>query len=188
MNADPLDQSLSYRDTIPLTWTPLAQPPDAAELHRLQEQNLRVLAVVAALEDRHRPRSEGGETLELEVERLHQKMDMLMILFGQFIRRLDPPAAARAVRLSCRGACWEAGEAAMPPGTGLLALHLHPCMPEPMVWPARLAGSHEGSVCAQFEPLGETLEAALEKHVFLHHRRSVAESRQPAGRETVRPA
>lgn len=187
MNADPLDQSLSYRDSIPLTWTPLAPPPDAAELHRLQEQNLRVLAVVAALEDRHRPRSEGGETLELEVERLHQKMDMLMILFGQFIRRLDPPAPVRGVRLSGRGACWdEAGPT--PPGPGLLALHLHPCMPEPFVWPAQVAASHDGTVCAQFEPLGEALEAALEKHVFLHHRRSVAESRQPAGREAVRPA
>ncbi|MGV2482326.1 UNVERIFIED_CONTAM: hypothetical protein IGO34_36625, partial [Salmonella enterica subsp. enterica serovar Weltevreden] len=63
--------------------------------------------MVAALEDRHRPRSEGGETLEIEVERLHQKMDMLMILFGQFIRRLDPPAASRGVRLSGRGACWD---------------------------------------------------------------------------------
>jgi len=188
MTADPLAQTLTYRDTVPLTWTPLAQPPTSEALQRMHEQNLRVLSVVSALEDRHRPRSEGSETLEVEVERLHQKLDMLMILFGQFIRRLDPPAPSCAVRLSCRGACWDATEMPAEGAGGLLALHLHPCMPEPFLWPVRIAGSHDGAVCALFDPLGETLEAALEKHVFLHHRRSVAELRQPAVREAARGA
>lgn len=178
---DPLHHSLSYRDCLPLSWLPLAAPLAPERLHALQEQNLRVLAVVASLEERHRVAHDANDPVTQELERLHQKLDMMMVLFGQFLRRLDPPAPAVGLRLSGRGLCWQAGApAAAVTGLGLVTLHLHPCLPEPFIWPAQTVGEHEGEVCARFEPFGEALEAALERHVFLHHRRSVAGSRPAA--------
>jgi len=174
-----LDQQLGYRDTLPLSWVPLATPPPPEQLQQLQENNLRVLAVVAALEERHSSRGESDERVEQELERIHQKLDMLLVLFGQFLRRMDPSAPPRPVRLTSAGLSWEGGSALE--GYGLLSVMLHPCMPEPFTWPAR--ATNAGAVGeARFEPLGEALEAALEKHVFLHHRRSVAVSRPPAAR------
>lgn len=177
---DPLSDRLSYHDTLPLGWSPLAEPLSPERLQLMQEQNLRVLAVVGVLEERHTPRSESDERVEQELERIQQKLDMLLVLFGQFLRRMDPQAPTYALRLSAAGAAWDGGEAS---GPGLLSLYLHPCMPEPFTWPAH-AAPRGGRVQACFEPLGETLEAALEKHVFLHHRRSVAVSRPSAARNT----
>ncbi|AXQ30385.1 hypothetical protein D0B54_17650 [Solimonas sp. K1W22B-7] len=178
-DANPLENHLGYRDTLPLNWVPLATPPPPEQLQQLQENNLRVLAVVAALEDRHSPRGEADERVEQELERIHQKLDMLLVLFGQFLRRMDPSAPPRPLRLTSTGLSWEGGSALE--GYGLVSLYLHPCMPEPFTWPAQ--AHNAGAVGeARFDPLGEALEAALEKHVFLHHRRSVAVSRPPAAR------
>jgi len=178
--ADPLADRLSYQDSLPLTWTPLPAPLSPERLQALLDQNLRVLAVVASLEERHKSRGDSDEHLEQEIGRLHQKLDMLLVLFGAFLRRMDPPAPVHAVRLSGAGVCWEAAIA--PEGPGLLSLYLHPCMPEAFSWPAQLHDSPGGGCRALFEPLGEALEAALDKHVFLHHRRSVAGSRPSSGR------
>jgi len=177
--SDPLHDSLSYHDCIPLAWAPLDGTPGPDRLRALQEQNLRVLAVVGSLEERHRQHGDANEPLQQDLERLHQKLDMMIMMFGLFMRRLDPPAPAVALRLSARGLCWQAS---VPPAgeRGLVSLHLHPCLPEPFVWPAQRAGAHAGEVCARFEPFNEALEAALERHVFLHHRRSVAGLRPPA--------
>lgn len=175
---DPLHHTLSYRDCLPLTWQPLAEALPAEHLQALKDQNLRVLSVVASLEERHRIPHDASEPVLQELERLHQKLDMMMVLFGQFLRRLDPPAPSVSLRLSGRGASWRPA-AALDAGLGLLTLHRHPCMPEPLVWTAHL-GHHGDEVCALFEPCGEALEAALERHVFLHHRRSVAGSRPAA--------
>lgn len=178
--ADPLADRLSYHDNLPLTWTPLSAPLPPERLLVLQDQNLRVLAVVASLEERHKSRGDSDEHLEQEIARLHQKIDMLLVLFGAFLRRMDPPAPVHAVRLSGAGIHWET--APPPEGSGLLSLYLHPCMPEPFSWPAQVLDAAGGICRARFEPLGEALEAALDKHVFLHHRRSVAGSRPSSGR------
>ncbi|HSW15250.1 MAG TPA: PilZ domain-containing protein [Solimonas sp.] len=177
---DPLADRLAYHDRLPLGWAPLEVLPAPEQLQQMAEQNLRVLAVVSSLEERHLPRGEGDERLEQELERVHQKLDMLLVLFGQFLRRMDPPAPMHPLRLTVAGVSWEA---APPAGSlGLLSLHLHPCMPEAFIWPARLRDGDIARSCALFEPMGEALEAALEKHVFLHHRRSVAGSRPVTAR------
>lgn len=178
-NPTSLDQQLGYRDTLPLGWVPLATPPPPEQLQQMQENNLRVLAVVAALEERHSSRGESDERVEQELDRIHQKLDMLLVLFGQFLRRMDPSAPPRPVRLTSAGLGWEGGSALE--GYGLLSVMLHPCMPEAFTWPAHAVNTGAQGE-ARFEPLGEALEAALEKHVFLHHRRSVAVSRPPAAR------
>lgn len=178
-NLPSLDQQLGYRDTLPLSWVPLGTPPPPEQLAQLQDNNLRVLAVVAALEERHAPRGESDERVEQELDRLHQKLDMLLVLFGQFLRRMDPSAPLRPVRVTSAGLAWEGGSVIE--GYGLLSVILHPCMPEPFTWPVRAANTGAAGE-ARFDPLGEALEAALEKHVFLHHRRSVAISRPPAAR------
>lgn len=178
--SDPLHDTLGYRDQLPLRWQPLAAPLAPAPLQALQEQNLRMLAVVAALEERHQRPHDAHEPLLLELEKLQQKLDLMMLMFGRFLSRLDPPAPTRALRLSVSGVCWQPGDEAPADGPGLLQLHLHPCVPEPLTWPARLVGRHGDEVCARFDAFGEALEAALERHVFLHHRRSVAGSRPAA--------
>jgi len=61
---------------------------------------------------------------------------------------------------------------------GLVALHLHRCVPQPLRLAVRIRQIDGDLVQADFLPLSEAGQAALERHVFLHHRRQIAESRQ----------
>lgn len=176
-----LKDRLSYRAELPLACEPLAQPLSAQRRRELLDQNLRVLAVVAALEERPRmvPSGEGSDPFQQELERMHQKLDLMMLLLGQFLRRQGSVAPTVALVLGSEGLCWTG--APQVDGPVLLSVWLHPCLGEPLQWPATVAAEGGDEHCARFEPLGELLESALERHVFLHHRRSVAERRQPGG-------
>lgn len=170
-------QSLSYRRRLSLAWTPLAAVPDAAECERLGDEALRVLNAVAVLES-HRARSDEPEPLELEVERLHLKLDVLIELVGAALAGRDGNPPPLMVELSAQGLAWQ--QPAPPPvdSHGLVALHLHRCVPQPLRLAVRIRQIDGDLVQADFLPLSEAGQAALERHVFLHHRRQIAESRQ----------
>ncbi len=179
----PLDHWLGYRDCLPLALTPLA-PPSEAQLERWHDQNLRTLQAISVLDERHQT-VDGGGALEAEVERLHQKLDVVLELLGAVLRAGREPAPATPIRISREGLAWPADERSPTPETMLLAtLSLHPSAPMPFVWPLSVIGLHEGEVCARFAEMSEALGAALERFVFTRHRRSVAGARSPAAAGT----
>ncbi|MGB1562265.1 MAG: PilZ domain-containing protein [Sinimarinibacterium flocculans] len=181
MNATegPLDHWLGYRDCLPLAFTPLTQA-SVAQLEHWHDQNLRALHAIAVLDERH-VGSETGGALETEVERLHQKIDVVLELLGAVLRAGRSEAPAVPVRLSREGLSWPVGHPAPTDTRLLVELSLHPCAPAPLCWPVQLIGEHEGETCARFEDMSEALGAALERFVFTRHRRSVAGARSPAG-------
>ena len=180
----PLDQWLGYRDCLPLTLEELASAPSPAMIERWHDQNLRTLHAIAVLDERHQSPDVSG-ALEAEVERLHQKMDVVLELLGAVLRASRGASAARPLRLTREGLSWPVGERVPEAGTSLLAtLDLHPCAPAPLCWPVAILGVHEGEVCARFGDMSEALGAALERFVFTRHRRSVAGARSPAGSPT----
>lgn len=140
----------------------------------------RVLATVAALEERPPAVSEESG-IEAEVAHLHQKMQLLMEMVGGLLRAQQSLPCARPVRLVAGGLRWSDGQ--RPVGDrGVVELWLHPSCPEPLRLPVQLLliqPEGEGiRVDAAFESLPEPLADALEKHVFLRHRRELAEARQ----------
>jgi hypothetical protein len=180
----PLDRWLGYRDCLPLSLTPLPAH-SAAQLEHWHDQNLRTLHAIAVLDERHVGTETGG-ALEAEIERLHQKVDVVLELLGAVLRAGRSEAPAVAVRLSREGLSWPVTLLAPPPQTPLLAsLSLHPCAPAPLTWPVRVIGEHEGEICAHFDEMSEVFAAALERFVFTRHRRSVAGARSPAGAVTA---
>lgn len=180
--SDPLAQWLSYRDTLPLAWHAAAGelPPAWAE------QNQRVLAAIATLDERSRVDPDRHDAQEFE--RLHHKFDVMIELLGALLRATQPAPTAMPVRLSREGLSWPATAAAAPaPGSRIdVELYLHGCAPAPLRWRAEVMAEHDGESCARFLPMPEALEAALERHVFTRHRRSVADARSPAGRADSR--
>lgn len=162
---------------LPLRWCPESPDFDQAALG----EALRVLATVAALEEHVRPQGEEAGGVEAEVARLNQKVQLLMEMVGSLIRaQLSLPKAA-SVRLTAAGLRWQTD---MPPALdsrGMIELWLHPACPDPLRLPARVLAVSSDSpttVEAAFEELPEVLSGALEKLVFLRHRRELAESRQ----------
>ncbi|SFF33484.1 Atypical PilZ domain-containing protein, cyclic di-GMP receptor [Fontimonas thermophila] len=176
-----LDQWLGYRDCLPLTLEPLVEPPGTAQLAHWHEQNLRTLHVIAILDERHQ-RGEPGGAIESEIERLHQKLDVVLELLGAVVRARRGDLPTRPVRLSREGLSWPVAPDSPAPGTQWLAsLDLHGSAPAPLCWPVQILGVHEGEVCARFVAMTDALGAAIERLVFTRHRRSVAGARSPGG-------
>lgn len=180
IDPDSLRQALASApaavQVLPLRWgAPVEFGPVA------QGEAQRVLAAVAALEERPPSLADDSGGLEAEVARLHQKMHLLMEMVGGLLRAQQSPPPALPVRLVAGGLRWH--DRVEPAGElGMLELWLHPACPEPLRLPARLlavaAEAGGVQVDAAFEPLPEPLATALEKHVFLRHRRELAEARQ----------
>lgn len=171
------EQALHYADRLPLRWM-VDEPVHDAE--RLAEANLRVLATVAQLEESSAP-GDNPTPQELEIARLHHKLNLLLEIVGGLARgQLHVPEPV-PLRLSWLGVAWRHGGDTPTLGAhGLVHLHLHPAVLQPLRWPAQIVGCDAEEARARFAPLGDTCQRALERHVFLHHRRAVAERRQPA--------
>lgn len=162
---------------LPLRWTAQAFAFDTPA----QAEALRVLATVAVLEEHAKPQAEEAGGIEAEVARLHQKVQLLMEMVGSLVRAQLALPAPVPVRLTASGLRWQSLAPPEVDSQGLIELWLHPACPEPLRLPARvLAVSAEvpALVEAAFEGLPEALAGALEKLVFLRHRRELAEARQ----------
>ncbi|MGQ0501674.1 MAG: PilZ domain-containing protein [Panacagrimonas sp.] len=168
----------SYRGVLPLAWTPLECPLDESGLNRLHEDNLRVLAATAVL-DGGRTLGEDPTPQDIEIERLHQKVDLLIEMTALALGASSALPMAVGVELSAGEAIWEAGSSMPRVGErGTLRLHVHRSVPQPLRLAATIIPAEPGRVRARFDGMAEACQDALERHVFVHHRRAVAVGRQ----------
>ncbi len=177
---DRLGEGIGYRDSLPLRWVPLEALPAGPDGERLAEANSRLLAAVALLEEHTQAADEPTQT-ELELQRIHLKLNLLLELFGSFLNLQSPRPTAMALRLSWHSASWVPAEPMPQVGSvGLLELFLCPFLPQALRWPARITAVSQGEVSAEFDAVPDFCQEALERHVFKHHRRAVKETRQPS--------
>ncbi|MBL6750912.1 MAG: PilZ domain-containing protein [Nevskia sp.] len=176
------DEALSYRGELPLRWIPLTALPTGAAAERLDEANTRLLGAVGLIEDSPKLSDEPSAT-ELELLRIHQKLNLLIDLLGSVLRQQQPRPERVPLRLSWRGVSWHAVEPLPKVGDlGLVEIYLKETLPQPLHWPARIVAVTQAEVSAEFEGASEAGQSALERHVFAHHRREVAETRNPSRR------
>lgn len=174
----PLGDALSYDSAMPVSWTPLAALPGTVRLEQLNEDNLRVLSAVALLDEQ---RGSGTVTddsspLDAEITRLNQKLNLVIDLLGLLVSQNAPAPDARRVRLSWQGVVFGGTQALGE--IGLMSLRLNRSMPQPLVWPATIVHVDGDERHARFEAFGDALQTALERHVFLRHRRAIAGTRR----------
>lgn len=175
------DEALGYHDRLPLSWMMLDAPLDAALLDSLNDDNIRVLNAEGVLQENRRVRNEDGSPLEAEIDRLHLKINLLLDMVGSLASGQRPRPAPCDVRLSAVGLQWKS-EPLRQGARALLSLHLHRATAMPLRLPAVIENLSDGSTFARFEQLDESCRSALERHVFLHHRRAIAGAKAPAKR------
>lgn len=177
-DSDKAALGLSYTDERPLDWKPQSRLPVATEIELLAEANLRVLTRLTQLEERVAP-PDAPDGIELELVRVHAKLDLLLDFVEAVAPRMMSMPPRRPLRLAAGGVSWQAAAPLPNIGEhGVVSLYLHPAMLSPLRWPARIVAIDGEFVTAHFEALTEAAQQALERHVFLHHRRSIAERRQ----------
>lgn len=169
---------LGYRESLPLEFEAVAALDAPAGC---AEQNLRMLLALVALGERIHVEAETPGAAEFE--RLHHKFDLVVELLGALLRSTRPAVPSVALRLSGEGLSWPLGEAPPPVGAWLeVRVQLHPCAPVPLQWRGEVAAHEDGELRLRFAPMPEALASALERHVFMQHRRSVAGARSPGQR------
>lgn len=177
MATPPIEPVLGFEGRLPLQLQPLAVHPSPAELDAWREHSLRALHAMALLEERSTPLENGAEA---EMERVHQKLDLLLTLVSQLLQPGTGEGLVQRVRLTAEGITLDAVDPLPAPDSLLLVtLGLHARAPMPLRWPARVQGVNHGRLRLHFLPMSEGLQTALERFVFTHHRRSVAGSRSP---------
>jgi len=187
MTAITTDQAipgLVFAGRLPLAWREVAELPDELESRALERANLLNLHTLFAL-DIHAG-DLGDDPLALanatELKRLDFKVGLLLELVGQLYARQQAIPPEHHLILAVNGLRWRA-EAA-PSAGGLLRLELYCNLsyPRPLILHARAIDAVPcpggWQIQTRFEEPSAALQEALERYIFLQHRRSIAHSRR----------
>ncbi len=176
-NAAALIGAPSYEAALPLVWTPLGETLGGLRREQYNDDNLRVLAAVAVLDETRGPTAnDEPNAIDAEIGRLNQKLNLVIDLLGFLVAQQTSNQPPARVRLSWQGAVFAGAQALG--SAGLLSLSLHRSVPQPFIWPARISHVDGEERHARFAPFGDALQTALERHVFLRHRRAIAGTRR----------
>ena len=189
MTAHETDHSLGagliYEDVLPLGWRRLEGPPPAAQLAQLNLGNEAVLRAVTVLAE-YRPETGEEHTWQAqELARLDFKLNLLLDLVGQILTRGLSLPPARPLRLGAQAVEWICPLSEAPPSAShaVMSLYLPNAYGRALELPGRVAAVENlpagARVRVVFIGLGEAVQELLDKLIFRHHRRSIAQARIP---------
>lgn len=170
-------EGVSYEDSLPLTWEKVEGTPSDSQLARLNEVDEQLLRLLSSIESRH---ESDDLSVSSDIVRLELKLDMILELIGQLRQeQMDLPHEV-AVTLFHNGMGWHT-----PTQTGLslkdrvtVSLYLDPALPRPLQLPGVIVqceSNEDGEYCfLVFDGLGETVQDAIQRLIFRHHRRAIA--------------
>lgn len=177
MNATAVE-NLSYRDLLPLSWSALSEALSPVARDQMAEGNVAVLSRLASLEERAGRKGEEDD-VQQKISRLSNKLDLLIEMVAMLVRERQPLPPVVEMNLSAQQLIWQAqGDVPSAGAYILVLLHVHAGMAPPLRLPMRVEQVEGMRITAQIEHPSEAALSALEQHVFLHHRRAIAESRK----------
>jgi glycine cleavage system regulatory protein len=181
--ANPLADSLIYEDLLPLTWTPRDEGFQAVNSSRINEHNEHVLRCVNLLGEQIKEKVDEEAETESALIRLEAKVNLILEMLSSLDRERGHIPDPIRVKLAAGGIEWLCNES--PPAAGdsiWIKLYIDNRVPEAMQLPAQVltvspADQRSSMVCARFEEIGESVQDQMEKMIFRHHRRMVAQSK-----------
>lgn len=172
------EQRVSVEELLRVAVEPLAWPVPQARALSLAERNSDTLAAIAALEERRVDAADDDNPLVQEMRRMDAKLTALVDIVNRLLTPTDTLPEQCLVRFNARGAVIPTR--LVPVGEAmLLSLRFDHCRSLPLELPAqRERQVDDGHTFVAFATLNDALSDAIERLVFRHHRRKVAEARQ----------
>lgn len=173
---------VSYDDRLPFDLDPIESNLSQSQRERLAARNVSVLRAVGVLEE-HRSEPEERSGMEGDVARLDLKLNLVIELLGVAINMQRPLPQDHEIRISIKGIRWHCEQPVAQAGdTVMISLFLHACSAQAVQWQASIlateAADDGGYNCwAEFEALPDAMTQYLERLIFRHHRRQIAEER-----------
>ena len=171
-------QRMTYEGVLHIGVDSLKSMPDALALAGYNERNLHVLRALASLDER---RAENGsdEDSPMMQELLHMdsKINVLMEIVNRLLIPVALLPARHPIRFNALGVVVPQGM--LPEADQLLVrLHFDACRALPLELPSQLVRRlDDGNAFVSFFQPSELVGDGLERFVFRHHRRKVAEAR-----------
>jgi hypothetical protein len=177
------EQGLIYQDLLPLAWRTAERSPSPLEAIKLNGNNEELLRFIDILDDR------PNDTNNLEYPQLNQelakievKFELMLSLMSQLLNVYFPLPPPVQVRLSTTGAQWISQDILETGGYGFMDVYLNLRCPRPLIFTGKIAHVEETTggyrINVQFDELSAAIRERLEKIIFRHHRRSVAQVRR----------
>ncbi|SHG49207.1 Atypical PilZ domain-containing protein, cyclic di-GMP receptor [Hydrocarboniphaga daqingensis] len=169
--------ALSYRLEAPMRWLAVAgfEPGD---IEHAGEVNLRALSQIAQFEERTPP-IEQPTPQDVEIQRLHAKLDLLLSAVSELAPHFLKRPARVGLQMFWDHLRWPRAESTADAGTlGWIEIYLHPIVQQPLRLPARMLDGDAAFAEAEFLPMADAAQQALERHVFQQHRRAIAAARR----------
>lgn len=177
------DEGIVYRAALPLAWKRVSAMPSAEIEAQVNEANNSLLAMFGVLDERA-AEVKGTEPEVIQaIGRLDTKINLVLDLVGELLRRqLSFPKAVPCI-LSEQGLSWVA-HAEQAPQVGDLVrmdVYLKTSYPRPLrCWAEVITSVPEGQgvkIAAHFRAMAEDVRDGLSKLIFRHHRRLIASQR-----------
>lgn len=177
---DPFGDGLVYEASLPLHWRMADEAPspaDEAERRARNERNDDLLRILSIVDQSGIERNEEKPDFHQELLRLETKLDLILELVGEVAsKELGVPPRV-PVKLSARGMAWRTDSPPPLNARVILSLYLQPGLPRPIVIAARVIAVDGNVVSTVFEGTSEAVEDGIDKLIFRHHRRAIAQAR-----------
>jgi hypothetical protein len=177
-------ERMAYEGNLHIAIEAFDPTPDAVA--RYNERNLHVLRTLDSLEERRAENnSDDDSPIMQELQRMDSKINVLLDIVDRLLMPVTLLPERHPVRFNAIGVTMP--ENLLPSSDVLLIrLHFDTCRALPLELPAQLGKrSEHGQAFVYFCQLTELVEDGLERFVFCHHRRKVAEARLTAAGEGV---
>ena len=188
-SSDLAANSLVFAGRLPLAWQELSALPDDLELREMDRANLQNLNTLFALDIHAGDFGDDPTALAnaSELKRLDFKVSLLLELVGQLFARQQNIPPERLLTLTVNSLTWPANAESPAPGALLrLELYCNLSYPRPLLIPAQVAQTPPDPagrfLQADFYAPSHSLQEALERYIFLQHRRTIANSRRHSPR------
>lgn len=173
---------LSFAGCFPLAWRPVDALPAASQQAELAAANGEILKALLLLDA---PPGELGDDADPGAQataRLDLKLNLLLDLMGQLLLQQRLVPQPRSLTLTPQGLVWQDDDA--PVVDSLLGVELYCSMqyPRALVLHGRVVEVTPESpgwrIQLAFEGIEAALQEALERFIFIHHRRAIAQRRR----------
>ena len=174
--SEDINEGLVFAGSIPLTSRLIEELPGDTEMAFVNEKN----------EHTHRASLLSTETVEgdehdevlMHLKRQELKIDLLMDMMGEVLAQHSDIPKEHWVRLRTAGVQWqETGKSLSIHDKLEINLFVTPPIPRPVTFFAVVESIDNSLVSASFQGVSQTVQDSLDKIIFRHHRRTIAQSR-----------
>jgi hypothetical protein len=177
MNMPVIDNGLVYSGSLPLAVDLLDTAPRDHEMQRANDSNDFLLRSVAALEEKIE--QDDTDPVWQELKRQDMKLNLILDMIGTLLLQQQLLPAPRELQMTASGLRIGALQNAGSAQHCRVHLYIEPAIPKPLTLYGQChASSQPGMTDIVFNGVGQSVTDNIDKFIFRHHRRRIAQARK----------